>query len=66
MERRGWCSNPRSTFVRKIPMRKSDVLAISSFLPHSGPSVPDSRELPGIRGFILAGIYVLYEFVSLF
>ena len=51
----------RSTFVRKFPMRKGDVLAISSFLPHSGPSVPDSRELPGIRGFILAGIYVLYE-----
>ena len=37
-----------------IPVRKGDVLAISSFLPHSGPAVP------GIRGFILAGPEVLY------
>jgi len=37
----------------RIPVRKGDVLAMSSFLPHSGPSVP------GLRGFILAGPEVL-------
>ena len=38
----------------RIPVRKGDVLAMSSFLPHSGPSVP------GLRGFILAGPEVLH------
>ena len=42
-----------------IPVRKGNALAISSFLPHSGPPVP------GIRGFILAGPEVLHYCLDL-
>ena len=33
----------------RIPVRKGDVLAIPSYIPHCGPPIP------GMRGFVLAG-----------